>query len=82
MKYLDYAAMGAASIAYGEASRAQSGVNELWEELQLIQEDINSQKNERKFQKWVEELIYQFNKNIIAISDSPGNPINGCWVFK
>ena len=75
MKNMDWMAMGAASSAYGEASRAQAGVNQLWTEIQLIKEDINSQKYEREFQKWVEELIYQFNKTVIAISDSPGNPI-------
>jgi hypothetical protein len=75
MKYLDYAAMGAASSAYGEASRAQAGVNQLWNEIQLIKHDINSQKYEREFQKWVEELIYQFDKTVTAISESPGNPM-------
>ena len=68
--------MGAASSSYGEASRAQAGVNQLWTEIQLIKEDINSQKYEREFQKWVEELIYQFNKTVTAISDSPRNPVN------
>ena len=67
--------MGAASSSYGEASRAQAGVNQLWTEIQLIKEDINSQKYEREFQKWVEELIYQFNKTVTAVSEAPENPI-------
>ena len=71
MKYLDYAAMGATSSAYAEASRAQAGVNELWTEIQRLSDDINSLKYEREFQKWAEELIYQFNKNVTAISTAP-----------
>ena len=85
MKNMDYAAMGAAFVAYGaassaysEASRAQAGVNQLWKEIQLIRNDINSQKYEREFQRWAEELMYQFSKTVSFISDSPGNPINDC----
>jgi hypothetical protein len=76
MKNMDWAAMGAASSAYAEASRAQDGVNQLWEEIQLLRSDINSQKYERQFQKWAEELIYQFNKTVTAISESPASPVN------
>ncbi len=75
MKYMDWAAMGAASSAFGEASRAQAGVNQLGNEIQLIKEDINSQKYEREFQKWAEELIYQFSKTVRAISESPADPV-------
>jgi hypothetical protein len=55
MKYMDWAAMGAASSAYAEASRARSEVTALWEEIQRLSDDINSQKYEREFQKWVED---------------------------
>ena len=72
---MDYAAMGAASSAHAEASRAKDGVNQLWTEIQLIKRDINNQKYEREFQKWAEEVIYQLDKTVTAISDSPGNPV-------
>jgi hypothetical protein len=42
MKYLDYAAFGAASGAYAEAARAQDGMNQLWNEMQRLPSDINS----------------------------------------
>jgi hypothetical protein len=61
MKYMDWMAMGAASSAYAQASRGKDGVNQLWTEIQLIKHDINSQKHEREFQKWAEDLIYQFS---------------------
>lgn len=76
MKYLDYAAMGAASSAYAEASRAQAGVNQLWNEMQLLRNDINNEKYERNYQKWIEELIYQLSKTVNAISESPAEPLN------
>jgi hypothetical protein len=85
MKYMDYAAFGAASSAYGaaasayeEAIRARLAVAALWDEHQRLRDDIDSQRYDRGFQKWVEELIYQFSKIVKAISDSPGNPINDC----
>jgi len=76
MKYLDYAAMGAASSAYAEASRARAEVAALWEENQRLREDLDSQKYEREFQKWAEEMIYQFAKTVKAIADTPGEPVN------
>ena len=76
MKYLDYAAFGAASGAYAEASRAQAGVNQLWTEMQRLRRDIDNQKHEREFQKWVEELIYQFSKTVTVISTSPADPLH------
>lgn len=78
MKYMDWAAMGAASGAYAEASRAQVGLNQLLAEMQRLRSDIDNQRYEREFQKWVEELIYQFNKAVTAISDSPGDPVTDC----
>jgi hypothetical protein len=48
---MDYAAMGAASSAYAESSRAQDGVSQLWNEIQRLRNDIDSQKYEREFQK-------------------------------
>jgi hypothetical protein len=71
MKYMDYAAMGAASSAYAEASRARSEVAALLEEHQRFRDEL-------EFQKWVEELIYQFNKTVTAISDFPANPVADC----
>lgn len=83
MKYLDYAAMGmasgaygAASSAYAEASRARAEVAVLWEENQRLRKDLDSQKYEREFQKWAEEMIYQFAKTVKAIADTPGEPVN------
>lgn len=78
MKYLDWAAMGVAVSAHAEASRAKTGVDNLSDEIVRLREDINSQKYELEFQKWVDELIYQFDKTVTAISNSPSNPINDC----
>ena len=71
MKYMDWAAMGAASSAYAEASRARSEVAALLEEHQRFRDEL-------EFQKWVEELIYQFNKTVTAIFDFPANPVADC----
>jgi hypothetical protein len=75
MKFMDWAAMGMASGAYGAASsayeeaiRARLTVDGLWKEHQRLRDEL-------EFQKWVEELIYQFNKTVTAISEAPGNPI-------
>jgi 6-pyruvoyl-tetrahydropterin synthase len=83
MKHMDWAAMGmasgaygAASSAYAEASRARAEVAALWEENQRLREDLDSQKYEREFQKWAEEMIYQFAKTVKAITDTPGEPVN------
>jgi hypothetical protein len=65
MKYMDWAAMGMASGAYGAASsayeeaiRARLSVAALWEEHQRFRDEL-------EFQKWVEELIYQFTVNTL-----------------
>jgi 6-pyruvoyl-tetrahydropterin synthase len=83
MKYLDYAAFGAASGAYGaassayvESSRARAEVAALWEENQRLRDDMDSQKYEREFQKWAEEMIYQFAKTVKAITNTPGEPVS------
>jgi len=80
---MDWAAMGmasgaygAASSAYAEASRARAEVAALWEENQRLREDIDSQKYKQGFQQWVEELIYQFDKTVTTISQTPSNPVN------
>jgi hypothetical protein len=78
MNYMDWAAMGMASGAYAESTRARIEVADLWEEHQRLRDDIDSQRYDREFQKWVEELIYQFSKIVKTISNSPGNPINDC----
>ncbi len=74
-KWMDYAGLAAASVAYSEASRARAGVDRLQRELRSIKSDIESQNYEREFQKWVEELIYQFNKTVMAICESPKDPL-------
>ncbi len=61
---------------YAESSRAKAEVALLWEENQRLREDLDSQKYDREFQRWAEELIYQFSKVVKAIETSPGNPIN------
>jgi hypothetical protein len=76
MNYMDWATMGAVSSAYAEAARARTEVAALWEENQRLREDLDSQKYEREFQKWVEELIYQFSKIVKAIETSPAKPVN------
>ena len=90
MRYTDWAAMGAASGAYGaaasaqaevanayaEASRARAEVAALREENKRLRDDLDSLKYEREFQKWAEELIYQFAKTVKAITDTPGEPVN------
>ena len=65
MSYMDWAAMGAASGAYGAASsayeeaiRARLAVAALLEEHQRFRDEL-------EFQKWVEELIYQFTVNTL-----------------
>ncbi len=68
MKYMDWAAMGMASGAYAEASRAQDGVNQLWDEIQHLRDNIDRQ-------KWAEELIYQFCKTTMAVDESPADPV-------
>ncbi len=60
--------MGMASGAYAEASRAQDGVNQLWDEIQHLRDDIGRQ-------KWAEELIYQFCKTTMAVDESPADPV-------
>ena len=67
-----------AANAYAEAIRARTEVAALWKENQRLREDIDSQRYDMEFQKWVEELIYQFSKIVKTISNSPGNPINDC----
>jgi pantoate kinase len=71
MNYMSWTAMGAASSAYAEASRARSEVAALLEDHQRF-------RNELEFQKWTEELIYQFNKTVTAVSDFPANPVADC----
>ena len=90
MKYMDYAAFGAASGAYGaassaqaesanayaEASRARSEVAALWEENQRLRDDIDKLKYKQDFQQWAEYLIYQFSKTVKIITDAPAEPLN------
>jgi hypothetical protein len=83
MNYMAWAAMGAASSAYAEASnayaeasRARAEVEELWGDIDRLANDILSQRYNREFQKWAEELIYQFNKIVNAISNSPAEPVD------
>ncbi len=52
---------------YSESSRARAEVALLWEENQRLREDLDSQKYDREFQRWAEELIYQFSKVVKAI---------------
>ncbi len=66
MNYMNWATKWAASSAYTEASRAGSEIATLLEDYQRFRDEL-------EFQKWVEELIYQFNKTVTAISDYPGN---------
>ncbi len=76
MKHMDWAAMGMASGAYAEASRARAEVAALWEENQRLRNDINNEKYERNFQKWIEELIYQFDKTVKIIANAPASPVD------
>jgi hypothetical protein len=83
MDFLKWAAIGIASAAYAEASsayaqssRALSEVRELWGQVEIIGSNIADQIYERAFQKWAEELIYQFNKTVTAIANTPADPVN------
>ena len=69
MNFMDWMALGAASGAYAEASRARSEVEALWVANQRLQGELETQ-------KWVEELIYRFDKIVTAISSFPANPVN------
>lgn len=44
--------------------------------MNTLRDDLDSQKYEREFQKWAEELIYQFAKTVKAITATPGEPVN------
>ena len=74
-KWLDYAGLVASSAAYVEASKARTGVDKLATSLLLLKRDIANQDNERAFQKWVIEMLYQFNKTLTAVSTSPSEPL-------
>ena len=75
-KWVDYAGLAAASVAYSEASRARAGVDKLTSAFQVLVNEIDSQKSSREFQKWVAELLYQFSKTLTAISTSPADPLH------
>jgi hypothetical protein len=73
METKDWVAIGIGTGTYIEASRAKAGVDHLSGELLRLRNDIDNQKYEREFQKWVDELIYQFDKTVIAVSNSPAD---------
>ena len=72
MKYMDYAAMGAAFSASQRASEA-------FDEIERLQNQIDAMKRsaweDKEFQKWIEEFIYQFGKVTGRIETSPGDPV-------
>ena len=61
---------------YAESSRAKAEVALLWGENQRLRDDLDSQKYDREFQRWAEELVYQFAKVVKAIEKSPAKPLN------
>ena len=76
MKYSDLASIGIASGAYVEASKAHAGVNQLSRDIYQLRQDVDNQTNEREFQKWAEEVIYQFDKTVTNVSNSPQDPVH------
>ncbi len=59
---------------YANASRTQTEIHQLEDEIQRLGNDTDSQKYERNFQKWAEELTYQFSKAVSLISTTPADP--------
>lgn len=83
MKFDDWAACGATSNVYTSVSRAKSQLdiltgrfNEFRRENGKVSDKSDDAKHAREFQRWAEELIYQFNKIVRSISDSPENPLH------
>ena len=64
------------SIPQTVASRTPVEIARLFGKNRLFRFYISSRKYEQEFQKWVEELLYQFDKTVIAIYNSPPYPIN------
>ena len=82
MKYMDYAAMGAASSAWARAANASQAASEAFDEIDRLQSQIEElrarawdEREEREFQKWIEEFIYQFGKVTGRIETTPGDPV-------
>lgn len=71
MKYMDYAAMGAALSASQRASEAFDEIERLQKQIDAIK---RSAWEDREFQKWIEEFIYQFGKITERIETNPGEP--------
>lgn len=75
MKYMDYAAMGAAVSASQRASEAFDEIDRLQSQIEELRSRAWDDREEREFQKWIEELIYQFGKVTGRIETSPGDPV-------
>lgn len=75
MKYMDYAAMGAAFSASQRASEAYEEIERLQSQIDAMRLSIWDDRDEREFQKWIEELIYQFGKVTGRIETKPGNAV-------
>lgn len=75
MKYMDYAAMGAAFSASQRASEAVGEIERLQNQIDAMNLMRWDDREEREFQKWIEEFIYQFGKTIGRIETTPGDPV-------
>ena len=74
MKYTDFVAMGAAFSASQMASEAFDEIERL--QIQIDQLRLNAlvDVQDRDFQKWIEEMLYQFVKITWRISNEPRDP--------
>ncbi len=75
MKYMDYAAMGAAFSASQRASEAFEEIERLQNQIDAMNLSAWNDREEREFQKWIEEFIYQFGKTIDRIETTPRDPV-------
>ena len=75
MKYMDYAAMGAAFSASQRASEAFDEIERLQNQIDAMRLSIWDDRDEREFERWIEEFIYQFGKVTGRIEASPGDQV-------
>lgn len=75
MKYIDYAAMGAAFSASQRASEAFDEIDRLQNQIDAMRASAWDAREEFEFQKWIEELIYQFGKVTSRVESQPGDPV-------